>query len=123
MSLTFYPGLQDASGAWTYLPELEGLNVNNRNGADLASALGLVVEDGMLDPVPVGEFMNRCTHYLRRRLGHPDPVLEGRELGGAGGPVVIECARGEGYLQLRVMKLLELAREGAARGATHVYAA
>jgi len=124
MSITFHPGLQDPQGRWVYVELLEGLNVCNRNGHDLALALGLVIEDGMLEPIPIAEFMNRCTGYLRRRLGRPDPGIPSHELEQPGdGPRWIDVGRGEGYLQLNVMRLLELARAGQAEGATHVYAA
>lgn len=123
MSITFHPGLRDPRGTWTFVECVEGLNVNNRNAVDLAHALGLSIEDGCLEPVPVGEFVNRCTNFLRSRLGRPDPAIEPYESHGDLGAAVIDCGRGEGYLQLKVMQLLELARTGEAHGATHVYGA
>ena len=123
MSITFYPGFQDSQRRWVYVESIEGLNVCNRNGHDLALALGLIIDNGMLDPVPIGEFTNRCTGYLRRRLGRPDPAIASHEREQSDGPRWIEAGRGEGYLQLNVKRLLELARAGQAEGATHVYAA
>ncbi len=123
MSTTFYAGREIAPRSWSYIDSVEGLNLATRNAHDVVVTLQYPWEDFGMEPVPVNEFIARCTAILRNHLGKPDAGIETVELKGDGGAQMIDCGRADGYIVLKIRQLITLARDGAAAGGTHIYAA
>lgn len=122
MSVTFYAGRFDPAGnRYEYLEDVEGLNVSNTNARSIAASLVLSFDDGEMLPVPIDAVLARCHAFLRNTLGKPDVGVAPRVIEGSRGATMIDCGRPEGYLQARIRSLMDVARAGKARGATHIY--
>lgn len=124
MSLSFYPARFDETTCrYDCIAGLDNLNVGSRNAGDIARALHLAVDQEGIDVTPIETGIARCVAFLRNHVGKPDPQLEGFDDQTPGKARWVEPDRDAGYLQARIAALLTLLREGAARGATHFYAA
>lgn len=124
MSVTFYVARVDEAGKrYESLADIEGLNVSNTNARAIATSLVLAFDEGEMPPVPIDTVLSRCHAFLRNTLGKPDPGVAAVVTEGDGRATLIDCGRSEGYLQIRVKALMDLARAGQARGATHIYGA
>ena len=119
--MTFYAGRRAPEGWFTYLPDIDGINVNSRNAVDIGNGLHVTIEHDSLDPVDIDLFITRCTQFLRAHVGRPDRAMAPIGDRGAKGCRWIEFGRAEGYLQNRIADLLAMARAGQAKGATHIY--
>ena len=124
MSITFYAARFDpVDRRFVTIDDVEGLNVTNVNARHLATVLRLELDEGELAPLPLDTLLARCSVFLRNTLGKPDPGLAPCVVEGDGGAVLIDAGRPEGYRQVRVRALMDVARAGPARGATHLYGA
>lgn len=126
MSTTFYAGMfstQNPNRLEFIDEESLMLNLSGSNASHVIRALGFQVQEGpSMEEVEIDCFANRCSSYLRNHLGNPDPEVPGYVDRAPGKATVYSFGRDEGYLMDRIHRLAQLAREGKARGATHIYA-
>lgn len=101
-----------------YREELQ-LNLSNRNMGILIAALGYEISsDGLM--VPIREFLQAATFWLQENIGKKSEGFDSDHVGGRGARF-IEGGLREGYVNEKMYKAVVIAREGLARGATHLF--
>jgi hypothetical protein len=93
------------------------LNMTNENANALFAALGFVDPDAL---IPIDQFINIATHWLQKSVGKPSGEVAGSMDQQPGRPTMIDFGRRAGYLNEKIIKAVKIAREGKARGATHI---
>lgn len=104
MSMTFSGYTVDGNRFNCVEVEMEDINLCNTNARDVSRSLGMNIDAtyGDVEPMQIGEFINRCTNFLRARMGHLDPGIPPSEEQDEAGPSVVFFGREEGYLTNRV---------------------
>lgn len=125
MTISFHPAKFDASANRFEMVggEEDEVSLAGENGKEVGRLLGLRIIDNEMEPMAIGEFINRCTNFLRASLGRPSAAREATVEAAPGRATVHHGGDEQGAVQRRVERILESVRRGRAEGATHVFAA
>jgi len=119
---TDWPQNQDPKDNPEYKPEWD-IHLSNHNAREVMGELGYPTDLEDQSPFPIDEFIAKSTQWLQKAIGKPSPEEPTTVDRSGGGATMYSGGKPEGYYN-RVIKMMnQMARDGKAHGATHVYMA